>query len=123
MLPTVSHVELTNFVLVAPGLDFELHPTDRPIVVRAAAATPLKVCQVGTTFAGRWHGGCREVGEQPLRLPSTSGAIHVVFRITTSLGDVSRVRSLELRWHCVDHKLGFSRGRTHATIARPVFDC
>jgi hypothetical protein len=118
--PAVSRVELADFSLVAPGLVFELHPTDSPIVVRASARTALKVCPVGTSFAGRWRGGCRELGDQPVSLPATSGAIHVVFRVTTSAG-VTGVRLLELRWHCVDRRLGLLRG--HATLGHPVFDC
>jgi hypothetical protein len=47
-----SHVEFDDFSLVAPGLVFELHPTESPILVRATAEKCLKVCQVGTSFAG-----------------------------------------------------------------------
>jgi hypothetical protein len=121
--PPVSHVQFAHFALFAPGLVFELHPTDNRILVRAAAAEPLKVCQVGTSFAGRWQGGCRELGHGTVSLPATSGAYHVVFRVTTSAVRVTRVQRLELRWHCVDHRLGILRGRTRAPTARGVFDC
>ena len=120
---TVSHVALDGFSVGAPGIVFELHPTESPILVSAAAETPLQVCQIGTSFAGRWRGGCRRLSEQPLHLPSTSGAIHVAFRVTTTTGTRTQVRQLVLRWHCVDHKLGILPGHTRMPRMRPVFDC
>jgi hypothetical protein len=119
----VSHVALDGFSLREPGIVFELHPTESPILVSAAAETPLQVCQVGTFFAGSWRGGCRRLRGQPLHLPPTSGAIHVAFRVTTTTVRRTQVRQLSLRWHCVDHKFGVLRGHTRMPRMRPVFDC
>jgi hypothetical protein len=118
-----SRVAFRNFTLRAPGLVFELHPTDRPITVQAAATSSLKVCPVGTSFAGRWRRGCRTLREHPLLLPATSGAIHVLFRITTAAATSTRVSRLSLRWHCVDHRFGLQRGQSRIPPSRPVFDC
>jgi len=121
--PSVSRVELSDFSLVAPGLTFELHPTTAPILVQAEAEAPLKVCQPRTFFPYRWRGGCRALTDSGVSLPATNGLSHVVVRITTASGGMSRVRKLELRWHCVDHALGVFRGGTPAPVAHAVFDC
>jgi hypothetical protein len=119
----VSQVALDGFSLGAPGIVFELHPTESPILVSAAAETPVQVCQFGTSFAGRWRGGCRRLRDQPLHLPATAGANHVAFRVTTTTVRRTVVRQLILRWHCVDHKLGVLPGQTRMPPMRPVFDC
>jgi hypothetical protein len=114
---------LREFALVPPGIVLELHPDERHIFISADADPPLEVCQVGTSFAGAWHGGCRSLRDQPIALPATNGAIHVVFRVTPINGSSSRVRSLSLRWHCVDHRFWVRAHPSGLPRARPVFDC
>jgi hypothetical protein len=99
----------------------ELHPDERHIFISAEAVPPLEVCEVGTSFAGSWHGGCRQLGKQALALPATSGAMHVVFRVTST--DTSKVDRLTLRWHCVDHRFGLRALRSALPRTRPLFDC
>jgi hypothetical protein len=118
-----SYFAVANFSLVPPGILFELHPTDRPILIRASSPTPLKVCQFGTSFAGAWTGGCRTLSGRPLFLPASSGAVHVAFRITTTTAGTTRVARLALSWHCVDHQFGLLRGRTLTPAGHPTFDC
>jgi hypothetical protein len=117
-----SHVAVGGFFLSETGIDFELHPTESPILVSAVADAPVRVCQVGTSFAGRWRGGCRRLTDRPLPLPETNGMMHVVFRVTTTAGR-ARVRRLSLRWHCVDHRLGVFPRQTRIPRLHPIFDC
>jgi hypothetical protein len=121
--PTESRAKFTDFSLVRPGIVLELHPADSPIHLSATADAPLKVCQVGTTFAGYWKGGCRIFGDRPQALPTTNGFIHVVFRIAPTSGRLSRVRRLDVRWHCLDHNFGYWPGRSKVPVTRAIFDC
>ncbi|HET7046591.1 MAG TPA: hypothetical protein VFI37_17225 [Gaiellaceae bacterium] len=121
---TTSHLALTNFTLRPLGVVIELHPTERPILIKAIAAAPLEVCQFGTSFAGRWRGGCRRLRERALALPSTNGMTHVAFRIRPTAPRAAHVKRLELAWHCTDHDFGLLRGRTRiAATPHPTFDC
>jgi hypothetical protein len=116
-----SQAVLREFALVPPGIVLELHPDERHIFISADADPPLEVCQVGTSFAGAWLGGCRPLGDQAIALPATNGAIHVVFRVTST--DTSNVDSLILRWHCVDHRFWLHALRSALPRTRPLFDC
>jgi hypothetical protein len=118
-----SQAVFRDFALVRPGITFELHPDERHILISADADAPLKVCEVGTSFADSWRGGCRELGERELSLPATSGAMHVVFRVKPMSGTSSRVNNLTLRWHCVDHRFWLHAVRSALPRTRPVFDC
>jgi hypothetical protein len=100
-----------------------MHPTDARITLVVAAAAPLKVCQLGTTFSTHWKGGCRRLAERPLALPTSGGAVHIGFRILPSNGRATRVISLRVRWHCVDHYFALMRGKTEIRTTSPVFDC
>jgi hypothetical protein len=91
--------------------------------VVAAAAAPLEVCEVGTTFSTYWRGGCRLLLETALALPSSGGAMHVGFRIHPATNGSIRVRRLRVRWHCVDRFYVLQRGGTAVPSAAPVFDC
>jgi hypothetical protein len=122
----ISHAQLANFSLVSPGILFELHPTERPIQIQVVAQRPLKVCQFGISFAGRWRGGCRSLGRHPLNLPTTNGFMHVAFRIVPASVSAKAiaVRRLDLRWHCTDHDFGVFPGRGEKLPrAAPTFDC
>ena len=46
-----ASVVLRDFLLKPSGILFGMHPTEARIIVSAAAAAPLKVCQLGTTFS------------------------------------------------------------------------
>jgi hypothetical protein len=98
-------------------------PTDARITLVVAAAAPLKVCQLGTTFSTHWKGGCRRLAERPLALPTSGGAVHIGFRILPSNGRATRVMALRVRWHCVDHYFALMRGKTEIRTTSPVFDC
>jgi hypothetical protein len=124
--PTPKHIssaELADFSVVSPGIVFELHPSNRPILMSAAADPPLKVCPVGTSFGSVWRHGCRALTEKGRALPTTSGAIHVLFRVAPSKGSVSRVERLSLQWHCIDHRFGLERRRSPVPRTRATFDC
>jgi hypothetical protein len=100
-----------------------MHPTEARIIIIAAAATPLKVCQFGTTFSTYWKGGCRQLGKRPMALPTSGGAAHVGFRVLPSNGRPTRVMALRVRWHCVDHYFALLREKTMVRSASRVFDC
>jgi hypothetical protein len=100
-----------------------MHPTDATITLSAAAASPLNVCQLGTTFSSHWRGGCRRLAEGPLVLPTSGGAVHIGFRVLPSNGRATRVTALRVRWHCVDHFFALVRGKTEVRSASPIFDC
>jgi hypothetical protein len=121
--PTESHFSLADFSLAGLGIEFELHPNGRPILVSASGGARLQVCEVGSSFANFWHGGCRRLTGRPLALPATNGLMHVAFRVVGTPGAATRVKELRLRWHCVDHDFGFFPGRTKASRTQPVFDC
>jgi hypothetical protein len=121
---SVSTVTLSAFQLKPSGLLFGMHPTESRIVITAIAAAPLKVCQQGTTFSRNWTGGCRKLNARPLMLPTSGGAVHIGFRVLPWNGNTTRVSTLRVRWHCVDHYFALSRGSTtlaHTTHA--IFDC
>ena len=118
-----STVTLRTFRLEPAGILFGMHPTEARIVVSAAAAGPLKVCQFGTTFSHYWQGGCRRLGERPLALPTSGGAVHVGFRVLPANGRATRLTALRVRWHCVDHYFALLRGNTRVRVPRPAFDC
>jgi hypothetical protein len=119
----VSGAEFADFILVSPGIVFELHPANSPILISAAADPPLEVCPVGTSFGSAWRHGCRALAEGARALPTTSGAIHVLFRVAPSKGTVSRVQRLSLHWHCIDHRFGLQRRGSRVPRTRPTFDC
>lgn len=119
----VSSFLLTDFRLTVGGLLFELHPTTSAILVDADSRSPLKLCQYGTSFAGRWKGGCRPLLGRTVQLPSTNGQMHVAFRVFPKTPRVTRVNRLELRWHCTDHDFYFSSARPLRYHPRPSFDC
>jgi hypothetical protein len=121
--PSSSAVLLRSFQLRPSGILFEMHPTDARITLVVAAAAPLKVCQLGTTFSTRWKGGCRRLAEGPLVLPTSGGAVHIGFRVLPSNGRTTPVAALGVRWHCVDHFFALSRGKTEVRGASPTFDC
>ena len=100
---TSASVVLRDFLLKPSGILFAMHPTEARIVVSAAAAGPLKVCQLGTTFLTYWKGGCRRLGGPQTTLPTSGGAVHIGFRVLPSSGRPTRVIALRVRWHCVDH--------------------
>lgn len=100
-----------------------MHPTDARITLDVAAAAPLKVCQLGTTFSTHWTGGCRRLAERPLALPTSGGAVHIGFRVQPLNSRATRVVALRVRWHCVDHFFALMRGKTEARGASPTFDC
>lgn len=100
-----------------------MHPTEARITLTATAAAPLKVCELGTTFSRYWRGGCRRLAKPPLRLPTSGGAVHVGFRVLPLDGQETRVTALRVRWHCVDHNFGLSRGKSDVPAATPLFDC
>src|SRR5437588_5714125 len=104
-----SSAEFADFTLVSPGVVFELHPANSPILMSAAADRPLKVCPVGTSFESAWRHGCRALAETPRRLPTTSGAIHVLFRVVPSKGKVSRAKRVSLQWTSRHHRPGLGR--------------
>jgi hypothetical protein len=100
-----------------------MHPTEARIIVSAAAAAPLTVCQFGTTFSTHWKGGCRRLAGRPLALPTSGGATHIGFRVLPSTGRTTRVVALRVRWHCVDHYFALLRGKTYVRTGSPTFDC
>jgi hypothetical protein len=118
-----SHVEFTNFSLMQTGIVFELHPTDSPVLISAAADPPLEVCPVGTSFGSAWRRGCLKLGDTARALPTTNGLIHVVFRIASPRMTRSDVRRLELQWHCVDHRFSLERHDSRVPASRASFDC
>jgi hypothetical protein len=118
-----SKVVLRGFLLKPSGILFGMHPTEAPIMVIAAAAAPLQVCQFGTTFSTHWKGGCRQLAGRPIALPTSGGSVHIGFRVLPSTGRPTRVMALRVRWHCVDHYFGLLRGKTMVRSASPVFDC
>lgn len=120
--PRVSHLVLEEFVLGRRGLVVELHPTARSIRIEASTQKPLHVCQLGTTFAGAWRGGCRSL-RRPLYLPATSGGLHVAFRVVSRTGEPARVRRLDLRWHCTDRTLWLRPTAPGRVAPRARFDC
>jgi hypothetical protein len=117
-----ASVVLRDFLLKPSGILLGMHPTEARIVVSAAAAAPLKVCQLGTTFSTYWKGGCRLLGAQ-VTLPTSGGAVHIGFRVLPWNGRPTRVMALQVRWHCVDHFFSLLRGKTVLRRASPVFDC
>lgn len=121
--PHMSTFRLYNFALRPAGLLFDVHPTTRPIRVEAVADAPLKVCQFGTSFAEYWHGGCRVLRNQSIELPTTSGQMHVAFRVASVSGKLTWVKEFELQWHCTDHDFGVFRGRTPVSSGYRTFDC
>jgi DNA-binding beta-propeller fold protein YncE len=121
-LRTASTVTLEDFSLGRSGIRFEMHPTRARITISATAATPLEVCQWGTSFAGSWAGGCRRLRAQPLALPS-AGNLHIGFRVLSANGKPTRITGLQIRWHCVDHYFALVRGDTQVENATPSFDC
>jgi hypothetical protein len=118
-----SAVVLRDFLLKPSGILFGMHPTEARIMITAAAAAPLKVCQFGTTFSTHWKGGCRRLFGRPMALPTSGGAVHIGFRVLPSNGRPTRVTAFRLRWHCVDHYFGLLRGKTVVRSASPIFDC
>ncbi len=118
-----ASVVLRDFLLKPSGILFGMHPTEARIIVSAAAAAPLKVCQFGTTFSTYWKGGCRRLGGPPMALPTSGGAVHIGFRVLPSSGHPTRVMTLRVRWHCVDHYFALVQGQTVVRSASPVFDC
>jgi hypothetical protein len=120
---TPSTVVLRDFLLKPSGILFGMHPTEARIVVIATALAPLKVCEVGTTFSTYWNGGCRRLVGRPMALPTSGGAVHIGFRVMPSSGRPTRVRTLRVRWHCVDHYFGLLRGTTAVRAVTPTFDC
>jgi hypothetical protein len=118
-----ASVVLRDFLLKPSGILFGMHPTGARIIVSAAAAAPLKVCQFGTTFSTYWKGGCRRLGGTQMALPTSGGAVHIGFRVLPSNGPPTRVMALQVRWHCVDHYFALLRGSTVLRSAAPVFDC
>jgi hypothetical protein len=121
--PGVTRVTLTAFSLQPSGILIGMHPTTARITISADAAAPLAVCQFNTSFAGHWKGGCRQLRDRPLELPSSGGGLHVGFWIRPLNGRQTRVVALRLSWHCVDHYFGLVRGKTRVRSARPSFDC
>jgi hypothetical protein len=121
--PSSSVVLLRSFLLRPSGILFAMHPTDARITVVVAAAAPLKVCQLGTTFSTRWKGGCRRLADGPLALPTSGGAVHIGFRVLPPNGRTTPVVALRVRWHCVDHFFALVRGKTEVRRASPTFDC
>ncbi len=120
---SASTVVLRDFPLKPSGILFGMHPTEARIIVIAAAAAPLKVCQFGTTFSTYWTGGCRRLVGRPMALPTSGGAVHIAFRVLPSNRRPTRVMALRVRWHCVDHYFSLLRGNTVVRSASPVFDC
>jgi hypothetical protein len=121
---SVSTVTLRAFQLKPSGLLFGMHPTEARIVITATAASPLKVCQLGTTFSRNWKGGCRKLEARPLMLPTSGGPVHIGFRVLPWNGNATRVSTLRVRWHCVDHYFVLLRGSaTHVRNPKAVFDC
>lgn len=118
-----SAVTLRNFQLEPAGVLLGMHPTEARIVVSAASAAPLKVCQLGTTFSHNWKGGCRRLAGRPLALPTSGGAVHIGFRVLPANSHATRVTALRVRWHCVDHYFALLRGETRVRVPRPTFDC
>jgi hypothetical protein len=118
-----SAVVLRDFLLKPAGILFGMHPTEARILIIAAAAAPLKVCQFGTTFSTYWTEGCRRLAGRPMALPTSGGAVHVGFRVLPSNGRPTRVIALRVRWHCVDHYVALLRGKTMVRSASPIFDC
>jgi hypothetical protein len=121
--PLVSELVLRDLLLKPSGIVFGMHPTKARVVLTAAAAVPLKVCQFGTTFSTYWEGGCRRLVGRPLALPTSGGAVHIGFRVLPSGGRTTRVAALDVRWHCVDHYFAVLRGETVVRRPRPIFDC
>jgi hypothetical protein len=118
-----SAVVLRDFSLKPSGILFGMHPTEARIIVIAEAAAPLKVCEFGTTFSMYWKGGCRRLDRGRTALPTSGGAVHIGFRVLPSNGRTTRVASLQVRWHCVDHYFALLHGRTVVGRASPIFDC
>jgi hypothetical protein len=120
----VSTVTLSAFRLKPSGILFGMHPTEARTLITATAAAPLKVCQLGTTFSRNWKGGCRKLDARPLMLPTSGGAVHIGFRVLPWNGNTTRVSTLRLRWHCVDHYFTLLRGSTTlAQNTHAIFDC
>ncbi|MDX6628495.1 MAG: virginiamycin lyase [Gaiellales bacterium] len=120
--PTTSTVTLRGFFLQPSGILLGMHPSQARITIIATAGSPLKVCQSGTSFAGSWKGGCRSLTTRPLALPS-AGNLHVGFHVLPANGQRTRVITLQLRWHCVDHYFALARGETQVDSPTPTFDC
>jgi hypothetical protein len=121
--PDSSAVLLRDLRLKPSGILFGMHPTEARILVSAAAAAPLKVCQFGTTFATYWKGGCRRLAGRPLALPTSGGTAHIGFRVLPWNGRTTRVAVLWVRWHCVDHYFALLRGKTLLRTPHSSFDC
>jgi hypothetical protein len=121
--PGISSVTLAAFSLAPSGILLGIHPTEARITLTASAAAPLHVCEFGTTFSNYWRGGCRRLAREPLRLPTSGGAVHVGFRILPLDGRKTRVAALQVRWHCVDHYFALLGGKTDVSTAAPQFDC
>jgi hypothetical protein len=118
-----SAITLRGFRLEPAGILFGIHPTEARIVVSAVTAAPLKVCQLGTTFSRNWKGGCRRLAGGSIALPTSGGAVHIGFRLLPANGHVTRLTTLSVRWHCVDHYFALLRGNTRVRVPRAVFDC
>jgi hypothetical protein len=110
-------------MLKPSGLLFAMHPTEARITITATAAAPLKVCELGTTFSKHWSGGCRRLGQEPLTLPTSGGAVHIGFRVAPWSAHLTRVARLSVRWHCVDHYFVLRRGTNQVRTTSPIFDC
>jgi hypothetical protein len=121
--PAELQVVLGAFVLEPSGIRLSMHPTEARITISVTAASPLKVCEVGTTFSRHWSGGCRRLGRRPLALPTSGGAVHIGFRVAPSNRRLTRVSRLVVRWHCVDHFFVLGHGATRVHATRPIFDC
>jgi hypothetical protein len=121
--PRISSVALPAFTLARSGILFGMHPTEARITLTVAAAAPLQVCELGTTFSRYWPGNCLRLAGRPLRLPTSGGAVHVGFRILPLDWRDTHVTALRVRWHCVDHSFALLRGKSDVPTATPQFDC
>lgn len=116
-------MSLGAFVLQSPGLVFWMHPTEARVTLAATADTRLTVCEVGTTFSHYWTGGCRQLNQRPLALPTSGGAVHVGFGVSPPGRGPARITQLIVRWHCVDHFFALGHGSTRVRVPNPIFDC
>lgn len=121
-----SGTTLRAFTLKPSGIVIQIHPTEAPIRVSTTASGRLEACEYrgswGSPFSKHWP-HCLKLGRLPLNLPTSGGAIHVSFLIAPIAGKATKVTTLVLRWHCVDHFFDVKPGATRLQIPRPTFDC
>jgi hypothetical protein len=121
-----SRATFRPFTLRRSGIVIQMHPTEAPITVSTSSSGRLKACEYrgswGSPFSKHWS-HCLKLGPQPVRLPTSGGAIHVSFLVAPIASKATKVTTLVIRWHCVDHYFNVKPGATRLKAPPPTFDC